>query len=63
MTTFNASVDYRYDLTNDSDLRIRVGINNLTDERAPLASGRFSYFSDMHRDLGMNWYLDLRFTL
>jgi len=63
MTTFNASVDYRYDLTNDSDLRIRIGINNLTDERAPLASGRFAYFSDMHRDLGMNWYLDLRFTL
>lgn len=60
MTTYNASLDYRFSLMDAEDLRVRFGINNITDERAPLADVRFSYFSDMHRDLGLNYYLDLR---
>ncbi len=60
MTTYNASLDYRFSLMDAEDLRVRLGINNITDERAPLADVRFSYFSDMHRDLGINYYLDLK---
>ena len=60
MTTYNASVDYRFSVMDAEDLRVRFGVNNLTDERAPLADVRFSYFSDMHRDFGINYYLDLR---
>ena len=62
MTTYNASVDYRFDTFRDSETRVRLGVNNLTDERAPLADVRFGYFSDMHRDLGVNYYLDLRMS-
>ena len=60
LSTFNASFDYRYDWGSESEARVRLGINNFTDERAPLADVRFSYFSDMHRDLGVNYYLDVK---
>lgn len=60
MTTWNASFDYEFSFMDDINSRVRLGINNITDERAPLADVRFSYFSDMHRDLGINYYLDLR---
>ena len=60
MATYNASVDYRFDAFRDSEARIRLGVVNLTDERAPLASERFGYESDVHRDLPRSWYLDLR---
>jgi outer membrane receptor protein involved in Fe transport len=59
MTTYNASFDYRFDLFN-ADNRIRLGINNFTDERAPLADRYFGYFSDAHSDYGRYFYLDLR---
>ena len=59
MTTWNASFDYEFDAF-EVDSRVRVGINNIFDERAPLADGRFGYFADMHRDLGMSYYVDLR---
>jgi len=62
MTTYNASFDYQFNWGNDIGTSVRLGINNFTDERAPLADVRFSYFSDMHRDLGINYYLDLRFA-
>ncbi len=60
MTTLNASFDYRFGMMGDSEARLRLGVNNFTDERAPLADVRFSYFSDMHRDFGTNYYVDLR---
>ena len=60
MTTFNGSVDYRFRAFSDTDARIRLGVVNLTDKRAPLASERFGYESDVHRDLPRSWYLDLR---
>jgi len=60
MTTWNASVDYRFGSWGDTQTRVRLGINNLTNERAPLADMRFGYFSDVHRDLPMSYYLDVR---
>jgi iron complex outermembrane receptor protein len=59
MTTFNASLDYRFDLWK-SKTRLRLGINNFTDERAPLADDYFGYFADAHSDLGRYYYIDLR---
>ena len=59
MTTYNASFDYRFDL-GGSRIRARLGVNNFTDARAPLADDFFGYFSDVHRDLGRYFYGDLR---
>ncbi len=63
MTTFNLSVDYSFDIIGDIDSRIRLGINNVQDKRAPLADDSFGYFADQHRDLGRYYYVDLRFRL
>ncbi|MEM9301034.1 MAG: TonB-dependent receptor [Pseudomonadota bacterium] len=62
MTTYNMRFDYNFDLA-DVDTRVRLGINNVTDERAPLADRFFGYFADSHRDLGRYYYVDLRFSL
>ena len=59
MTTWNVSFDYNFDLWS-TDSRFRFGINNFTDERAPLADRYFGYFADAHRDLGRYFYVDLR---
>jgi outer membrane receptor protein involved in Fe transport len=59
MTTYNASFDYRVDMWS-TDTRFRFGINNLFDERAPLADRFFGYFADAHRDLGRYFYVDVR---
>ena len=59
MTTWNANVDYSWDW-GDRDLRVRFGVRNLADERAPLADRYFGYFADAHRDYGRSFYLDLR---
>ena len=60
-STWNATVDYRFDLFGSVTLA-RFGIRNLTDERAPLADRYFGYFSDAHSDLGRAYYLDIRMT-
>jgi outer membrane receptor protein involved in Fe transport len=62
MTTYNVSFDYGLDLF-DTDTRFRIGVNNVTDERAPLADRYFSYFADAHRDLGVYYYVDVRMIL
>ncbi len=59
MTTYNASIDYDFRAFG-ADNRLRFGINNLTDERAPICDCRFGYWSDAHRDTGSYWYLDWR---
>ena len=59
MTTYDATLDYKVKIT-DVKTRFRLGIKNLTDERAPLADGDFGYFADAHRDLGRNYYLDVK---
>jgi len=61
VTIWNSSVDYRFDIKN-TDARIRFGINNLTDKRAPSADRYFGYFADAHRDSGRYYYLDLRLS-
>jgi outer membrane receptor protein involved in Fe transport len=59
MTTYNMTVDYSFDV-GDTDTRLRLGMLNFTDERAPLYDGSFGFSSDAHRDYGRSYYLDLR---
>ena len=59
MKTYNASVDYRFDTFMDSRARVRFGIVNLSDARAPLADDSFGYNGDIHRDLPRSCYVDL----
>ncbi len=59
MTTYNATFDYTFDV-NDVDTRVRLGVRNLTNERAPLADRFFGFFADAHRDYGRSYYLDVR---
>ena len=59
MATWNLSVDYSFDLWR-SNSRVRFGINNVGNERAPLADRYFGYFSDAHRDYGRSYYLDFQ---
>ena len=59
---WNGSIDYDFDI-GSTNTRVRFGINNLTDERAPLADRYFGYFSDAHRDYGRSYYVDVRFSL
>ncbi len=59
MTTYNARIDYEFTF-GDIDTRVRLGINNFTDERAPLADESFGFYKDTHRDWGRNYYLDFK---
>ncbi len=59
MSTYNMKIDYDMNIA-DVDTRVRLGINNVTDERAPLADANFGFFQDAHRDWGRSYYLDLR---
>tara|TARA_R110002072_G_scaffold51389_4_gene137935 strand:- start:6624 stop:9578 length:2955 start_codon:yes stop_codon:yes gene_type:complete len=63
MTTYNMNVSYKFTMFKDIASRARLGINNLTDERAPLADDSFGYFADQHRDLGRYYYVDFQFDL
>jgi outer membrane receptor protein involved in Fe transport len=58
-TTYNATFDYTFDIAGTST-RARLGLNNFTNERAPLADDYFGYLSDAHTDYGRYYYLDLR---
>ncbi len=58
-TTYDATFDYRTTLASTS-IRFRLGIKNLTDERAPLADRFFGFFADAHQDYGRNFYLEVR---
>ena len=57
MSTWNISADYSFDLWR-SESRIRLGVNNVGNERAPLADRYFGYFSDAHRDYGRSYFID-----
>ncbi len=63
MTTYNFNISYSFGLLDEDDARVRFGINNFTDERAPLADDSFGYFADQHRDLGRYYYLDFSLDL
>ncbi|MEM9402708.1 MAG: TonB-dependent receptor [Pseudomonadota bacterium] len=62
MTTFNTRFDYRFDAF-DVDTRVRFGINNLRNERAPIADASYGFFQDAHRDWGRHYYVDVMITL
>jgi len=59
MTTVNLSAYKKFELAGN-DARVKFVIKNVGDERAPLADGYLGFYSDIHRDLGRNYYLDLR---
>lgn len=61
--TYDLTFDYYFRLGTDSKLRTRLGVKNMTDERAPLADRFFGFFADAHRDYGRYVYLDIRATL
>ena len=61
MMTFNVVVGRTFDLPQWRDARVRLGINSVADERAPLADRFFGYFADMHRDMGRYYYLEAWF--
>lgn len=63
MTTVNLSVNYDFEFFGNTESRVRLGINNIKDERAPLADDSFGYFADQHRDLGRYYYVDFQFDL
>ena len=63
MATFNASVDYTFNVRDAARTRVRLGVNNFTDERAPLADRFFGYYADQHSDFGRYFYLDLQVSL
>lgn len=59
MTTYNASIDYKFNIHGIKS-RVRFGVNNLTDERAPLADRYFGYFADAHSDYGRGYYVEVK---
>jgi outer membrane receptor protein involved in Fe transport len=59
MTTYNMTMDYSLDI-GGADTRVRLGMLNFTDERAPLYDSSFGFSSDAHRDWGRTYFLDLR---
>ena len=62
MKIINVSVDYKFQISDGIQSRVKVGINNFEDERAPLADRFFGYFADQHSDFGRYYYVDWRFT-
>ena len=63
VTTWNATFDYNWDMV-DRDWRLRLGVNNMFDKRAPLADRYFGFFADAHQGIeyGRNYYLQVRVT-
>lgn len=59
MATYDATLSYRFDVVKSST-HVRVGIKNLSDERAPLADRFFGYFADAHSDYGRSYYVDIK---
>ncbi|MEL7186926.1 MAG: TonB-dependent receptor, partial [Pseudomonadota bacterium] len=58
MSTVNGKIDYRFAVA-ETDMRFRLGINNIADRRAPIYDSSFGFSQDAHRDWGRYWYVDL----
>lgn len=58
-TTLSADVYRKFELY-ERELRLRLGITNLTNEDAPLGDELFGYFGSLHNNLGRSFYLDAR---
>ena len=59
MQVFNLAVDRKFKF-NEVDARVRIGVRNFTDQRAPLADRFFGYYADQHNDFGRSYYLDVQ---
>ncbi len=57
-TRYNFKADYFFEVSG-VDSRIRLGVNNFTDERAPLYDRSFGFDDDSHSDWGAYYYVDL----
>ena len=55
---YNIKADYAFEVSG-VDSRIRLGVNNFTDERAPLYDRSFGFDDDSHTDWGVYYYADL----
>ena len=62
MTRVNVRVEYRMKVGGDVGTRVRLGVNNVMDERAPLYDRPFGFSDDAHRDWGVYYYTDLRLS-
>ena len=55
MTMINLTLGYEF----ENDLRIRLQVKNIEDERAPLADETFSMFwGDLHTEYGRNYSVE-----
>ena len=55
MTMLNLTLGYKF----DNDLRVRLQVKNLEDERAPIADETFgSFWADLHTDFGRNYNVE-----
>ncbi len=57
-TRYNIKADYAFEVAS-VESRIRLGINNFTDERAPIYDRSFGFDDDSHVDWGVFYYADL----
>ena len=56
MTMINVTLGYTF----NNDLRLRLQVKNIEDERAPLADETFSNFwGDLHTDFGRNYNIEI----
>ena len=56
MTMLNLTLGYTF----DNDLRVRLQVKNIEDERAPLADETYGMFwADLHTDFGRNYNIEL----
>lgn len=62
MTRVNVRVDYRMKVGGEVGTRVRLGVNNVMDERAPIYDRPFGFSDDAHRDWGAYYYMDLRLS-
>jgi outer membrane receptor protein involved in Fe transport len=55
MRVLNLTLGYKF----DNDLRVRLQVKNLEDERAPLADEAYGQFwADLHTDYGRNFTVE-----
>ena len=54
MTMLNLTLGYKF----QNDLRVRMAVKNLEDERAPLADENQFFWGDIHTDFGRNYSIE-----
>jgi len=59
MTTVDASLYYRFKMAGTS-ARVKFGVKNIEDTRAPTADRFFGFFADAHQDYGRNYNLSIK---